>query len=252
MKGTTFVLPRADRMPIRSMALTPPGTHAVAGRFDGRLQIWHLGTMRTVLTPAGHGWEVTALALLPDGRRMVSAGRDKLLKVWDLSNGSELLTLSGHTDEVWQVFALPDGWRAASSGWDGTIRVWDVNQGLELYRLPDGGRLVAVSSGLQAISVQAETLMLWDLDQGTALGTVSTQGLLIEKIIYLDQHHALWISSDGILRLWDVEQRTSLAGFGGDSGFFDFAIAPDGTTVVAGDRLGHIHVIKLEGWKHEA
>jgi len=52
--------------------------------------------------------------------------------------------------------------------------------------------------------------------------------------------------ADCTLKLWSLLQGTLIASFTCDSPLICCAIAPDGKTVVAGDRTGKVHFFSIE------
>jgi len=61
-----------------------------------------------------------------------------------------------------------------------------------------------------------------------------------------DSRCAVSGSDDRTLRVWNLHSGATLATFSGDNGFSCCAIAPDGQTVVAGDRSGRVHFLRFE------
>jgi WD40 repeat protein len=59
----------------------------------------------------------------------------------------------------------------------------------------------------------------------------------------LDGRHVVSGSSDGTLRLWEVESGQQLVHVDGDFGFHALHLAPDGKSLVAGDRGGCVHLL---------
>ncbi|MEG3960526.1 WD40 repeat domain-containing protein, partial [Microcoleus sp. herbarium2] len=62
-----------------------------------------------------------------------------------------------------------------------------------------------------------------------------------------DGKTAISASPDKTLKIWDLLGGKEIASFSGDSGFCCCAVLPDGVTVVAGDRSGRVHFLRLEG-----
>ncbi|NET52396.1 MAG: hypothetical protein F6K09_28015 [Merismopedia sp. SIO2A8] len=54
-------------------------------------------------------------------------------------------------------------------------------------------------------------------------------------------------SADKTLKLWNLETSEVITTFTGDSGFNTCVITPDGLIIVAGDILGRLHFLHLEG-----
>jgi WD40 repeat protein len=131
--------------PVRDVAVTPDGRHAVSASYDQTLRLWDLESGQSRLTLEGHRYEVSAVAVTPDGCRAVSGGgklpdeydfdnlgSDYMLRLWDLSSGQTIHTLEGHTRSVRAVAVMPDGCRAVSASEDQTLRLWDLESGKEV------------------------------------------------------------------------------------------------------------------------
>ena len=60
-----------------------------------------------------------------------------------------------------------------------------------------------------------------------------------------DGSRAVSGSHDGTLRLWDLESGKEIATFTGEGQIYDFAIAPDGRTIIAVGELCGVHFLRL-------
>jgi WD40 repeat protein len=58
---------------------------------------------------------------------------------------------------------------------------------------------------------------------------------------------AISASADNTLKIWDLLSGKEIASSSGDGGFYGCAILPDGMNIVAGDALGRVHFLRLEG-----
>jgi WD40 repeat protein len=65
--------------------------------------------------------------------------------------------------------------------------------------------------------------------------------------ISADDQIAVSGSWDETLKVWDLLTGNKVATFRGESEFNGCAVTPDGLTVVAGDRSGRVHFLRLEG-----
>ena len=70
---------------------------------------------------------------------------------------------------------------------------------------------------------------------------------VIAVAIAPDGKIAISASYDSTLKIWDLLTGKEVASFSGEGAFDCFAFAPDGVTVVAGDRSGRVHFLRLEG-----
>ena len=62
-----------------------------------------------------------------------------------------------------------------------------------------------------------------------------------------DGKTAISASYDKTLKIWDLLTGKEVGSFSGEGEFSGCAFAPDGVTVVAGDALGRVHFLRLEG-----
>jgi len=56
-----------------------------------------------------------------------------------------------------------------------------------------------------------------------------------------------WGSWDKTLKVWDLATCEEVMTFAGDGTFDCCAVTPDGKTIVAGDRGGQVHFMRMEG-----
>jgi WD40 repeat protein len=62
-------------------------------------------------------------------------------------------------------------------------------------------------------------------------------------------------SYDQTLKVWDIstglnaglESGEAIASFSAEGALWACAVAPDGVTIVAGDIMGRVHILRLEG-----
>jgi WD40 repeat protein len=146
-----------------------------------------------------------------DGGRAVSASDDRTLKVWDLGTGAALLTLVGHAGPVRAVAVAPDGRRALSASSDRTLKVWDLDTGAVQCTL------AGHAGPVRAVAVTP------------------------------DGRRAVSASDDATLKVWDLDSGRIVASFPAEAPFLSIAVGPDGLTIVAGDALGRLHFLRIEG-----
>jgi len=262
---------------VTALAVTPNGRHAISGCEDCILRLWDLGTGQLCGSLTGHKGGVTSVAVTPDGRHALSGSRDGTLKLWDLSTAQPLLSFGGNASFVSALAITPDGRRAISGFFDGTLKLWDLLTG-ELVRMIPGHKSCAsaveitsdgrdvvpdwslvshpcvsavaiTSDGTRAISGSRDhrgELRLWDLSTGEMCLTLAGHNDEVTAVaVTPDGRHALSAAHDRTLRLWNLQERVCQAVAPLENAPMAIAVAPDGRTVVVGDRVGNIHHFQI-------
>ncbi|MGB3642386.1 MAG: hypothetical protein WBA39_33105, partial [Rivularia sp. (in: cyanobacteria)] len=105
---------------------------------------------------------------------------------------------------------------------------------------PDGKRVISASVD--------QTLKRWNLETGEIEHTFQGHSDSVNAVaIAPDGKRAISASDDQTLKLWNLETGKVIATFTGESGIYCCAVAPDGLKIVAGERSGRLHFLRLEG-----
>jgi len=143
--------------PVRALAISPDGKHALSGSFDTSAIYWSLERNAAEQVLRFHDSAVNAAAILPDGR-VVTGGQDGKIAIWQPGASEPIQLLVGHTGPIVSLAVSSDGKRIASASWDHSVRVWPADGGaamlLEGHRqnvngvafTPDGKAVVSVSN----------------------------------------------------------------------------------------------------------
>lgn len=183
---------------IRSLAYSPDGKRALSGSDDKTLRLWDLASGLCVRVFEGHTNSVRSVAFSPDGRLALSGSLDRRARLWDLAgDGACLGIFYGWQAQVGSVAFSPDGEYFFSSSADPFVRIWSTANG-EMEALPGyGGQVLSVAS--------------------------SRDGRLASG------------SSDGTLRLWEVESRRCLLTLQGHAeAATSLAFGPNGRQILSG------------------
>jgi WD40 repeat protein len=89
-------------------------------------------------------------------------------------------------------------------------------------------------------------MRLWDLATGQLLHSFCEHAGPVGAVaICRDGRHGLSGSDDRTLRLWDLQERSCRAMVPLESAALAIALAPDGRTIVVGDRVGNVHHFEI-------
>lgn len=158
--------------PVRALAISPDGQHAVSGSFDTSAIRWTLTRNSAEQVLRFHDGAVNAVAYLKDGRA-VTAGEDSHIAVWTPGETKPSHVFDGHKGPIVGLAVSPDGGMLASASWDHSVRLWPLNgsaprvleghgQNVNGVAFTPDGKAV-VSAGYDA------AVRLWPLDGGTAV-----------------------------------------------------------------------------------
>ena len=230
--------------PVRALAVSEDGAHAISGSFDSSAILWSLtkGSAEQVLR--FHESAVNAVAMLADGR-VVTGGEDGKVAIWPRGAAQPQHVFTGHTAPVVSLAVSPDGKRVASASWDRTVRVWPVDGGdalvLEGHQqnvngvafTPDGKSVVSVSHDPQ--------LRIWPLDGGAP--TIVTLATPLNSVAVANDGEIVAGAADGKVFFFSPagEPRGELAA--SETPIISIAISRDGKLVAAAGIRGSVAII---------
>lgn len=230
--------------PVRALAISADGRHALSGSFDTSAIRWSLGTDSAEQVLRFHSGAVNAVLFLPDGR-MATAGADAQIAIWTASRQQPDRVFEGHRGPIAALAVSPDDAMLASASWDGTVRLWPLGAGagrvLEGHSqnvngvafTPDGKSLVSVGYDL--------TLRIWPLD-GAPAEAVTMPSPLNAVAIAADGEVAAG-SADGKVRFLTIGSEPAGEVQAGPVPIVALAISPDGALVAAAGIGGAVAII---------
>jgi WD40 repeat protein len=250
--GETLRVLAGHQDEIYAVAVTPDGRRAVSGSRDETLRVWDLDTGQQ-LQVHNHSLEIWDVAVTPDGTRAVSASGDKTLRIWDLADGQPAGVLRGHSHTVEHVLITANGTRAVSGSLDSTLRVWNLTTGEALHVL--AGHVAGVLAVApppderQVVSASIDgTVRVWDLETGQVRHVLAGHAAPVWGLALTgDGRRIVSAGRDGQVRVWDRATGRELAALATPAEFTRCCVSPEGTMIVAGDRAGQVHFIRILG-----
>jgi len=202
-----------------TVAFSPDSKILAGGNKDGTIRLWDVVTGNELRRLEGHQKGVVSVAFSPDGKLLVSGAAEEAVRLWDPATGKEIRQLTGHTGAVFAVAFAPGGQAVGSGSQDGTIRLWNPATGEELCRqVPGGDHVYGIAfspDGTALASAHAYlTVGLWSVAPAARAGRKDQPG-----------------GEQSLRPRLPALQEAAL---------FPFTFSPDGRSLAAVSRDGHI------------
>lgn len=175
----------------------------ITGSYDRTARVWNLETGKEVRCLSGHTRAVRALQF--DEAKLVTGSMDHTMRVWNWRTGKCLKILEGHTEGV--VSLNFDSNVLASGSVDRTVKVWNFRTG-ECFTLR--GHCDWVNA-----------VQLWDSNAsgGCSSSVPAPESDHVDGAPCIDPGKMLFSASDdGMIKLWDLSERTCVRTFKGHVG----------------------------------
>lgn len=179
--------------------------------------------------------------------KLEALGVQALIEDYDLAINSDVL-LSGKQTESLRLIQGAIRKSAHVFEMDKTQLAVHLWSRLQDFEIPEIKQLVEQAKHSRNSSC------LWPLkanleraNEGALRTFVGHSDSVYSVAIAPDGKTAISASGDDTLKIWDLLTGKGIASFSGENEFTCCAIAPDGVTVVAGDRSGRVHFLRLEG-----
>src|SRR5262249_6715734 len=116
--------------PLRALAVTPNGSHAVTAGDDGKIKLWNTGNGNNERTLEGGGKALHALALSKNNVLLAASGADQIVRLFTLNDG-KLLTEIKAPGVVHSLTFTPNSQTLAAAcapaeGGARVIQTWNV------------------------------------------------------------------------------------------------------------------------------
>lgn len=230
--------------PVKALAISPDGQHALSGSFDSSAIYWSLERNAAEQVLRFHDSAVNAVAILPDGR-LVTGGEDGKIAVWRPGVSEPIRQFAGHTAPVAALAVSPDGKRIASASWDRTVRVWPVEGGdamvLEGHRQPVNGVV---------FTPDAQAIVSVSYDPEVRIWRFGTSAPVIAKV--LTPLNAVTVASDGEIvtgggdgKLYFFSSTGEARGVleASPTPIISITLSPDGKLIAAASIRGSVAIV---------
>jgi cytochrome c len=235
--------------PVRALAISPDGSHAVSGSFDTSAIRWSLTRNVAEQVMRFHDNAVNAVAWLKDGR-IVTAGADAHIAIWIQGQPQPDKVLDGHSGPIVSLAVSPDGKLLASASWDHSVRLWPLaggaprvleghSQNVNGVAFTPAGKAL-VSAGYDA------SLRIWQLDGGVTVRNLPTP---LNSVAIAPDGEIVAAGADGKVYFLSPQGELRAELQASATPIVAVAISPDGKLVAAAGIRGSVAVIERKARK---
>jgi cytochrome c len=230
--------------PVRAIAVSADGKHALSGSFDTSAISWSLERDVAEQVMRFHDGAVNAVAYLPDGR-IVTAGADAHIAVWTPGQPEPDKVLDGHSGPIVGLAVSPDGSLLASASWDRSVRLWPLKGGAP--RVLEGNAQnvngVAFSAdGHAVISAGYDaSLRIWPLSGGAEI--IRTLPTPLNTVAVAPDGEIVAAGASGTLFFLSPKGETLAEVDASATPVIAVVVSPDGNLVAAAGIRGSVALI---------
>ena len=250
---------------VRTLMSGAPPLHRVTLSTDGRRAITQLANGSVRLLDLDTGNEIPAREGSPDSLSAMLAHRrqwavfaqwlphatSRSIGFWDLDTGEVWYVSVGLESFFASDLAVSADGRIVASTSAGVVPIWEIGPRRQLAGLDRfyvTARYVAASAdGRRAVSLDSDTLTLWDAETGTEQRTMKIDSFPMEGGLALSADGRRAVCGDqNKLRIWDVDRTRSYTVRGHSGLVTDVALSSNGHRAVSACTDMTLKVWELE------
>lgn len=228
--------------PVKGIAVSADGSHAVTAGFDYSVIVWNLADETILHRLQGHDGPVNAVAMTANGAVAVSASDDGSVAIWDLATGTLRQRLRTEA-KLGAVAISPDEAEIVAGGWDGQVHRWRLADGSPLPSLANGGEratALAFTAGALLVGGHEGSLRIWDRAGGAAR-QVPAHDFALTGVAALTGGVVLTASIDRTLRRWGPSLDAWTAELAGhEQPVLAVAASRDGSRIASAGAKGEV------------
>lgn len=215
--------------PIRSFAghtnqismvnFSADGKRLVSSSYDQSVRLWDVDSGQELKIFEKHTDWVKTVAISNDGEIIASGSLDHTAKVWDSKTGQEICSFS--EESIVQTVSISPNKQLLFTGTEaGIARLWSLETKKQLLSLGEHMTAVLTSSfspnGNLVVGATGKSIYVWDVQTGDSLAHFESNKARVTQLRFLgDNKHIVSASEDGIIRVYDVENKKETQSFNG-------------------------------------
>lgn len=254
------------KLPVYALAYSPDGKYLVSGggittdrRREGELRLWDAGTRKLQYVFPELLTSVESVTFSPDGRSLAATLAGNTAKLWEMSSRTLRATIP-LAGEIGCAAFDPNNATLAIGHVDGKISLLDAASGRVLANRQGHQRLIRSlaygrANGLLVSGGLDHVVRLWRRGDDRPFGEYRHDSEVWGVAISPDEGTAASISRDGIVKLWDIQERRERVLLVMPSGWGRcIAFSADGKKLSVGSETGQLwmcdfsHARKSASW----
>ena len=199
---------------VRGTHFSPNGQQLASVGNDGALRVWNplsgvemKDKLRTGNRP------LSSVAFHPDGRHVLTVGFRTPMQMFNLTGSEPSIDYTCACEDTRCVAVSKEGRLAAAAGRNGRLRVWDLETGLPaMADVPaDTQRIYSVvfspNGQMIATGGDGRRIRFWSLEDGELLAEMSTGGVKIRSMLFLNSEQLVVGGVDNSISVWSISSR---------------------------------------------
>jgi WD40 repeat protein len=232
---------------VSALAVSHGRSLAAVGRQDGRVEVWDLVTGARKTTLREHRNAVHTLAFAADDALLISADESGTLRgrpgaavhVWMIATGKKVRTIT--SDEIHlPALALSPVTRQLAVA-RGSIDIFDLDTGQQVRSIDlveSVASLAFSHAGDLLVVGTSKTVRVFDVASGGETAALNGHDDTVNSVAWVGAGTIATGSTDGTVRLWDLERKRQIRSFRPGSRLVRSVVA-------AGTLLATVHLVEV-------
>ncbi len=206
---------------ISMIVFSADGKKLVSASYDQSVRLWDIETGKELNSFKKHTDWVKTIAISNDGEIIVSGGLDHTARVYNSQTGQEICSFSD--ESIVQSVAISPNKQLLATGTEaGIARLYNLATNQQIFCL--GEHMTAVlqlafsPNGNFIVGATGKSIYVWDVQTGVSLVHFDSNKARVMQLRFLsDSKHIISGSEDGMIHIYDVEDKKEVKKFNGYS-----------------------------------
>jgi len=213
---------------VNDLIVTEDGKTLYSCSSDATVKIWSLSSLSFIRTLRGHSGSVHSIVDWPEQNRLYSASEDGTLRIWDTSSGQQVKVIRAEIGSLTAVSMDRERTVLLIGSEAGHLKSYDVKtwSPLKTSRVHNAELTkILIDNGVIYTASSDRTIKSLSFPSFNLVNMITGHNWDVTEIVLSNDGYVLYSSStDGTLKIWDIEKASpigTLIGFG-DGEYFSY------------------------------